>query len=142
MKRFFLRGPTVIGLLLAAGVCVASQVEGQQSLPSKVKLTAAELHQWVSQDGGVTAGINHANGCAWIVVGSKGGYREQYWNCPSPFGADTSTGSSRVVGDQLCSKFDKIGNGEERCWDVYRVGENRYEGWRDGKFQLDYYKLK
>ena len=137
------RGLIVLGLA-AIAMLTASQVGGQQpGKGQKVKVLGAALLEWRSKDA-VYAGINHFNGCAFLTVTTKGGYQEQSWNCPSPgpWGTDTTKGSSRVVGDQVCNKYEKVANGEERCWDVYRVGDIKYQYWRDGTHQLDVYKLK
>jgi hypothetical protein len=98
----------------------ASQVAGQPSKDQKLKVSVSELQEWRSKDA-VYAGINQLDGCAFLVVVSKAGYAEQSWNCPT-LGQGDAIGTHRVLGDQLCTKYEKIASGVERCWEVYRVG--------------------
>jgi len=140
MARLLVRKLIGLGPCVVLGVLVVSYAQGQAGNEGKTKVTGAELKEWASKDA-VYAGINHGNGCAWMVVAFRDGTREQYWNCPV-VGSGIFKGTGRVVGDKLCTKYDKIAAGHEQCWELYRVGRNHFEGWRDGRFQLDYYKLK
>jgi hypothetical protein len=134
------RGLLVLGFTVVV-LLTASQIDGQQQPQGqRVKLTVSELNDWRSKDA-VYAGINQLDGCAFLVVVSKAGYAEQSWNCPT-LGLGDATGTFRVLGDQLCTKYEKHANGQERCWDVYRVGGIKYEYWLEGKHHNDIYKLK
>jgi hypothetical protein len=61
--------------------------------------------------------------------------------CPT-LGQSAATGTLGVLGDQVCTKYEQIASGAERCWEVYRVGGIKYEYWLEGKHHLDVYKLK
>lgn len=119
---------------------VQASVQGQQSKKDKVRLTGTALQKMHSEYY-ATAGLNPTNGCVWMVVNFGGGAKEQFWHCRA-WGSGSSKGTAQVVGDQLCNKWEKINSGQEQCWEIYRIDETKYEAWRDGKFQMSYYRLK
>lgn len=105
----------------------------------KVKLTGAELQEQFLTPS-LNAGITYRTNSVWILWTYEGGKREVYWQSlskPGVSGADTTT--ANVVEDQLCSKWSF---GPERCYDIYRTGENTYDGWLHGKLDFTYYRLK
>jgi hypothetical protein len=86
-----------------------------------VKLVGAELEAMI-QGYVVTAGFNPANGCVFMAVNHSPSRREQYADCVQQAGL--SKGSARIDGDRLCTKYEYR---DERCTEVYRVGDNRFE---------------
>ena len=111
--------------------CASTSMQSQ----NKVKITGGELEQWLSSYHSY-AGTNEENGCVFIVVSHSADRRIQYYDCP--FGAGIGKGTARVDGDKMCTKWD-YGAMLERCSEVYRLGEDRYEQ-NDGA--IKYYKLK
>ncbi len=110
-----------------------------QTSKDKVKLTGAELKERESHYG-VFAGINQLTQAVWVMVRPDSGKREVYWRSLSKPGLSMSfTGTTRIVGDRSCTKWTF---GPERCYDYYRVGEDKYESWSDGAFESVYYRLK
>jgi len=107
----------------------------------KVKLTGAELKEEESQYS-IIAGINlnPTRKNVWIMIRPSSGKRELYWRSLRKPGLSMSfTGTTRIVGDQSCTKWTF---GPERCYDNYRVGEDKYESWTAGIIDSVYYRLK
>lgn len=75
-----------------------------------------------------------------MVVAYANSTRDLYWNDGVEFGTDS--GTHRVVGDQSCVTWKNTFGGEERCYDVYRIGVDKYQSWRNGKLEYTYYKLR
>ena len=107
----------LVGALL--GLIGGPGVHGEE----KVKVSGTEIQSWLSRYWAL-AGTNDSNGCVFLVISHSADKREQYFNCPT--GAGTGTGTARVDGDRLCSKWS-YSNMTESCSDIYRIGENRYE---------------
>ena len=105
----------------------------------KLKLTGAELTAITSRYR-VSAGISHATNANWMIVGYANGTLDLYWNDGIRF--DTDNGTHRVQGNQSCVTWKKSDGGEERCYDVYRIGDNNYESWRNGKLEHTSYKIR
>jgi len=128
---------SVLRLVLGLGMCAASTLlgstsgEGQQAASSKVKLTSAELQELFISRHAVIAGVNHWNECVFMIVSRPGGALEQYRNCRTESG--TAPGTSRLAGDQICFTYPLLFGGRDRCWEYYRIGEDKYEGLEDGE---------
>jgi len=121
---------------------LATWYKGQTAFEAskdKVKLTGAELKEQESQYA-VLAGIDHSSQSVWIIIRPSSGKRELHWRSLSKPGLSMSyTGTTRIVGDQSCTKWTF---GQERCFDNYRVGEDKYESWWAGTISSVYYRLK
>ena len=105
----------------------------------KVKLTGAEIEKLYSQFA-VFAGVNKAYSTVWMIRHYDGGKRETYWrSLTTPGLSGSGIGTARIVGDKLCAAG---GSGAVKCYDIYRVGENKYESWIGGMIENFYYRLK
>jgi len=104
------------------------------------QVSGAEVQAWLEADGFPVAGISLANGCYFITRG-PGTARGQSVHCPAmaPF---TVTGEAKVSGNQLCSKFAyPDGSVLDRCSDIVKVGENKYEFRSQGRTTHVVYRL-
>jgi hypothetical protein len=91
----------------------------------KVKVSGAELEQWLSKYW-VYAGTNDDYGCVFLIVSHSATKRDQYFDCPHAFfGSGTDKGTARVDGSRLCTKWNT--RPDEVCHEVYRIGEKRYQ---------------
>jgi len=121
---------------------LATWYKGQTAYDSsknKVKLTGAELKEQESQYA-VYAGVGHRFPSVWIMIRPSSGKRELYWRSLSnPGFSGWRPGTTRIVGDQPCTKWPFW---SERCYDNYRIGENKYENRWGGVIDSVYYRLK
>ena len=86
------------------------------------------------------AGFNVNNSCHWIAKG-PGTARSQSVYCPNsePF---TITGEARVDENRLCAKaIYPDGSRFEGCQEIFKVGENKYEGRVNGATRTVFYRL-
>jgi len=107
---------------------------------SAVQVTGAEIEAWFAADQMAVAGTNVNNDCHWIAKG-VGKARSQTVYCPNsePF---TITGEARVDGNRVCSKFIyPNGSRYEGCTEIFKVGENKYEGHLNGAKRTIFYRL-
>ena len=109
----------------------------------KVKLTGDEIREILFTKGNVIYGVDHINNSVWIGTALGDGKRHFYWQHLSsktpraPFpNAGEITGTASVVGDQQCTK----GYSENRCFDLYRVGKDKYETWFGDTLQTTWYR--
>jgi len=123
--------------LLALLLTIATTVEAGE----KVKLTGAQLAERISGYE-VLAGVAKGPGLGfyYMVVAFQDGNRDLYWNDGLKTGTDT--GTHRYVGDQICVTWKTSFEGQERCYDVFNVGDDKYESYRDGKLEFSYHKIK
>jgi hypothetical protein len=129
MTRSCIRKVVVLGSCVVVALFMASVVQGQESKKEKVKLTGAELQQLASKYY-VIAGVNEQNGCSFMIVNSGDGTtRKQYYDCPSYSLSGVAKGTFRVVGDKECSIYEGLNWGLERCYELYQIGEDKYEWW-------------
>jgi hypothetical protein len=125
-----------------SGSLVSTWFRGQTEYKEpkkKVKLTGAEIQELFFKKPGVAAGIDHRNKSVWILW-AEGDKREVYWRSlaiPGWSGSDTTT--ARIEGDKPCMKWTW---GPERCPEIYRIGEDKYESRLNGNLKNIYYKLK
>ncbi len=120
-------------LLLAAHGGVAAQAPAPAATSAATPATlapgqvsGAELQAWFDAEGMPIAGINLRNQCYFLARGANDA-RRQYIDCPG-MATFVVVGEGKVVGDQLCSKFSyPDGSRIDRCQDVFKVGDNRYE---------------
>ena len=133
MKRVIVTSILSFVLLFAFGMVAYGET-------NKVKLTGDELQWLISESSGVTFGINHKFKSVWIIVGHGNGKRDIYWrSLVKPGLWMMNTGNARIDGDYLCSKWSNPGS-RERCSDVYRVGEDKYESWSQGSLRATWFR--
>jgi hypothetical protein len=125
------------------GNLVATWYRGQaghgETKKDKIKITGAELQDQFSKYA-IFAGINFQNNVLWMLAQKDLDERNIYWKSfGKPDLAGSSSGSLKIVGDQYCSKW---GSGKEKCFDFYRIGEDKYEMWLGGKFRGVAHQLK
>lgn len=125
-----------LSLTVALFLFVTSAMAGD-----KMQLTGEQLAQRI-QGYEVLAGVSKESGLGFnfMVVAYQNGTRELYWNDGTRSGTDT--GTHRFVGDQTCVTWQTSFDGAERCYDVYRTGENQYESWHNGAVAFSYYKIR
>ena len=105
----------------------------------KVKLTGSQLVERMS-DYEVLAGISHEGGYNFMVVVYSNGTREVYWN--DGIKSDTDTGTHRLAGDKICVTWQNFFEGKEQCFEVYKIGEEKYESWNNGKLAYTFFKIR
>lgn len=105
----------------------------------KIKLTGPQIAERI---GGyeVIAGTSNQDGYIYMVVAYSNGTREVYWNDGIKSGTDK--GTHRIVGDQICVTWQNSFKGKEQCFEVFKIGESKYESWSKGKLAFTYYKIK
>ena len=123
-----------ISLLLLSTLAMGCASTSMQAV-EKVKVAGAELEQWLSTYHSY-AGTDDKSNCVFIVINHSADRRVQYYDCPTLSGI--GKGTARVVGDKMCTKWD-YGTMMEKCSEVYRIGENRYE---KNNGMVKFYKLK
>lgn len=127
---------TSLGALLTIVLCVVSMFLAPSiRAEGRVKLTGDEIREILFTKGNVIFGIDHQNNSVWIGTALGGGKRHFHWQSlgskspRAPFPAEGEiTGTAAIVNDQQCT----TGYAEERCFDIYRVGKDKYETW-DGE---------
>jgi hypothetical protein len=105
----------------------------------KIKLTGPQITERI---GGyeVIAGTSNQDGYNYMVVAYSNGTREVYWNDGIKSGTDK--GTHRIVGDQICVTWQNSFEGKEQCFEVFKIGESKYESWCKGKLAFTYYKIR
>ena len=99
----------------------------------KRKLTGPELKPFVDSRR-MWVGITD-HGWAFIVINQPGGIRDVYVN--NFFGtAVERKDTASIRDDRICTV--RGDTGQERCFDIYHVNDNKYEGWLDGKPYTSY----
>jgi len=122
-------------MILLLLIFVAISAEASE----KIKLTGPQL---VERIGGyeVIAGTSSQAEYNYMVVAYSNGTREVYWNDGIKSGTDK--GSHIIVGDQICVTWQNSFEGKEQCFEVFKIGESKYESWSNGKLAFTYYKIK
>jgi len=132
MLRVFNSKGIVLGVAVVVSAVFSMSAAYAQS---RVKVSGEELRQWFSTYSAI-AGYNAELGCVFIVVNHSLSRRDQYFDCSSVTSA-VWKGSARIVGDELCTRWDS--DPQERCTLVHRVAAGKYE-MREGA--IEFYKLK
>ncbi len=128
---------TIARVLAVSALLMA--VSAFDATADKVKLTRVELAERASKYE-VIAGQSHDSKVSWMVVAYGDRTRDLYWNDGLTSGTDN--GTQRIVGDQWCIIWKNIFLGEERCYDIYRIGPDRYESWRNGEVSDRYIRIR
>jgi hypothetical protein len=115
-----IRKMVVVGLCVVVALFVASPIQGKD----KVKLTGAEL-KGLTKPGAIVFYTNHRSKNVGIIEVLENGDQKLYWRKSSTIWG-TDIGTLEIVGDQMCSKMTF---GPKSCFDVYRVGEDKYESY-------------
>lgn len=107
----------------------------------KTKLTGSDIAKRISTYE-VLAGVHKEPGLGFyfMVVAFQNGERDLYWNDGIKSGTDT--GTHRIAGDQICVKWTSSFDGQERCYEVYKIGEDQYESYWQGKLAFTYHKIR
>ncbi len=118
-----IRKVIVVGLCIVVALFVASPIQGQD----KVKLTGTEVKELLLKPGAISFGISHQPNWVWIIEALENGKRSVYWrSLANSIVSGTDIGTTKIVGDQFCEKWTF---GPEKCFDLYRVDEDKYEFW-------------
>ena len=129
-----IRKVVVVSLCVVVALFVASPIQGQD----KVKLTGAEVDKLLLKPDAISFGISHQTNWVWIIETLENGKRSVYWrSLANPIVSGTDIGTSKIVGDQLCEKWTF---GPERCLDIYRIGEDKYESSLRGNLWSTFYR--
>ncbi|MFT5730789.1 MAG: hypothetical protein ACI8PB_004979 [Desulforhopalus sp.] len=122
-------------MILLLLIFVAISAEANE----KMKLTGPQL---VERIGGyeVIAGTSSQSEYNYMVVAYSNGTREVYWNDGIKSGTDK--GTHRIEGDQICVTWKNSFEGKEQCFDVFKIGESKYESLSNGKLAFTYYKIR
>ena len=133
MKRVIVASILSFVLLFAFGLVAYGET-------NKVELTGAEIQWLISESSVVTFGINHKFKSVWIIVGHGNGKQDIYWrSLVKPGLWMMNTGTARLEGDKICHKWSNPGS-QERCYDVYRIGEDKYESWLSGSLVTTWFR--
>jgi hypothetical protein len=106
----------------------------------KIKLTGPQLAERIGGGYEVIAGTSNQAEYNYMVVAYSNGTREVYWNDGLKSGTDK--GTHRIGGDQICVTWQNSFEGKEQCFDVFKIGESKYESWTNGKLAFTYYKIR
>jgi hypothetical protein len=119
-------GQTLLSAIAAASCAMAAMMAVAQPSPTApVRVTGTEIQRWLDSDGMAVAGVSTENGCYFLAQGAPARTWSIKCRGQAPF---STTGDSRVVGDQLCTRMP-IPNAPvyDRCQDVFRIGDNTYQ---------------
>jgi hypothetical protein len=116
-----------MNLKIAIVILIMAMTMNQRALAEDRKVAAKELEALIGLRYMSTGITDH--GWAFLLINQPGGAREVYVN---NFHGMSSTRKERamVKGDQLCA-VREVTN-EERCFDIYHMGDNRYESRANG----------
>jgi len=110
----------------------------------RVKLTGGEIKEILYTKGNVISGLNHLKNVIWIGTALGGGKWHFHWQSlgsespRAPFpGFGELTGTATVVNDQKCT----TGYAENRCFDIYRIGKDKYETWDGESLHSTWYRV-
>lgn len=128
-----IRKMIVVGLCVVLALFLRSPIQAEE----KIKLTGDEIKE-LTKPGTITIGVNNVRNTVWICEVLEDGTRHVYWrSILSRTSSGEATGTIKIVGDQRCSKW---GNSEERCYDIYRIGNDKYESWWAGDLCFTWYR--
>jgi hypothetical protein len=122
------------GALPAFALCVAVALFLASPIHAKdrVKLTGDEIREILFTPGKVIFGVGHRNNTVWIGTALGDGDRHFYWRSlasrsprTQPPASGELTGTVKIVDDQQCA----VGYADDRCPDLYRIGNDKYESW-------------
>jgi hypothetical protein len=119
-------------------LALTSTGNAEEGGKEKVKVTGVELEKR-GAEGAAFAGYNPDTGCAWMnTYFEKDSKIRISFDCWMFTG--TSWGTYSVDGDKLCLKWDnpQIKGG---CYEIYKIGEEKFERRLKGKPQLIEYRL-
>ncbi len=122
--------PTTIALVLAlTGLGLAGCETAEQKLiaAGKTPMSGPEIQRLLAS---ATTRGTHETWTDFTIQHLPGGRITINWNADANSGSDT--GIWRVKGDKSCKKWDTIWNGVERCWTIYKVGDNTYQSFTGG----------
>ena len=128
-----------ITLFVVVALVLASPVQAEE----RVKLTGDEIKEILFTKGNVIYGLTPLKNVIWIGTALGGGKRHFYWQSlgskspRAPFpAAGELTGTATIVNDQQCT----TGYAENRCFDIYRIGKDKYETWDGQTLESSWYR--
>jgi hypothetical protein len=126
MSRMRKTGALIVGILLAATVSACNTAP--PPAPTGKQLTATELEQiYMAGTPVVSQGTSVESGRQWKI--SRDGKGAQTLEMlTSDF---TDTGTYRLDGAVICSKWIKVRGGAESCNSVYDAGDGKYQSAND-----------
>jgi hypothetical protein len=109
-RRYKMKAKMILITFLLVFVSISAEAS------EKIKLNAQQL---VDRINGyeVIAGTSNNENFNYMVVAYSNGTREVYWNDGLKSGTDK--GTHRIVGDQICIKWNNSYEGKEQCYDVF-----------------------
>ena len=114
----------IIGVALGVSACRTTP----PPKPMGVKVTGEELATWyMSGKSTTTEGTSLESGRAYVITRDGAGQQQ----LSSSGGSFTDTGSYRIEGDKVCSKWEVIRNGVEQCFFTYALPDGTYEVFDD-----------
>lgn len=105
----------------------------------RIKLTGSQIIDRIGAYEAI-AGFSNQAEYNYMVVAYSNGTREVYWNDGLKSGTDK--GTHRIAGDQICVTWQNSFEGKEQCFEVFTIGESKYESWSNGKLAFTYYKIR
>jgi len=85
------------------------------------------MQAWAAADGFAVGGITLENGCQFLGK-NRGTERHLSVMCANDRAPWTVKGEGKVVGDRWCTKvtFPDLST-QDRCDELFKIGENKYE---------------
>jgi len=128
-----------VSVFILATLIPAPLVQAEE----RVKLTGDEIKEILFTKGNVIYGLTPQKNVIWIGTALGGGKRHFHWQSlgsespRAPFPASGElTGTATVVNDQQCT----TGYAENRCFDIYRIGKDKYETWDGETLESTWYR--
>jgi len=85
------------------------------------------MQAWVAADGLAVGGVALGIACQFLGI-NRGTERHLTMMCNHDSAPWTVKGEGKVVGDTWCTKFTyPNGTTQDRCDELFKIGENKYE---------------
>ncbi len=121
----------MVALVLAlTGLGLAGCETAEQKLiaAGKTPMSGPEIQRlWTS---GAKVRGTHETWTEFTIRHFSDGRATLSWSSGSNSGS--SEGTWRVKGDKSCKKWDEVWDGAERCWTIYKIGDNTYQSFTGG----------
>ncbi len=131
---------TTIALVLALtglGLVGCETAEQKLTAAGKTPMSGPEIQRLLAS---ATTRGTHETWTDFTIQHLPGGRMTINWHADANSGSDT--GIWRVKGDKSCTKWEKILDGVERCWTIYKIGDNQYQSVREGSLGAKWSVIK
>jgi hypothetical protein len=122
-------------ILAVASIVVVLASSAAVAAGQKTRLSGDDLKKMYSNDLTI-AGYNLPTDVTWMITHSADGTRTSDWRSPTNSG--TGAGTADVEGDRLCTTWGS----SRTCYDVYKVGDNKFQAYVGDTLFTVYYVIK